>query len=138
MNRQQIFTNMVTILHGKGQGKQQYGPGGDPVCSYFPEGHPGCAIGCQPGFREKFEDKLRASGDNECDISTVLDSFPDVRDFFGIEFSPRSDSDDYEFLSDLQELHDSANNWTKRKRFRCKSLADFAKEWDLKVPKLPA
>ncbi len=135
-DRQKIFTNMVTILHGKGQGRIKFG--NKVLCSYFPPDHPGCGIGCQPGFREKFEIDLHLA---EQAIDELMDYNPAVAVFFGVDLdSPdgHDEESDYGFLKDVQSFHDANDNWTKRKKWRRKSLATFAETWKLKVPEIPA
>ena len=123
MNRQELLENFVTATRGKGQAKT------GSACSYFPKDHPGCAIGCQPGFRDKFESIMedsekiadRLHGDmysQENGISDQLSLFFDI------------DSDsDVTFLDSLQSLHDDTE-WVDG----CLSqdfIDDFCKEFDL-------
>ncbi len=140
MDRQKLFSHCVTTLDGQGQGRESQTVHGTNwsrmICSYFPDGHPGCNIGCQPGFRERFEGKIEPMGVD--DVIDEEDIGREVADFFGIE-----NWDDRCFLVDLQDLHDVDANWAgqelnQRKKWDRTSLAAFATKWGLKVPEIPA
>ncbi len=137
VNRQKLFSHMAVTLQGKGQAIYA------GECSYFPEDHPGCAIGCQPGFREAFEKDI---GLDVMGIDMVIELNDGVAEFFGLDVDEygrliRSTTcaGDGDFLLALQRFHDERKNWLKSgKLWRRKSLATFAKKWELKVPELSA
>jgi len=159
MNRQKLFSAFLRETHGKGRAVIATPDRFD--CAFFPANHPGCAIGCQPGFRKQFEGRINEGlgiSDLMSDdgMSDARDNFllGELREFFGIEatteevnpgdlisVSELMKSDyDIDFLNELQSLHDEENNWQKaRKKFLKKSMATkFAKRWSLKVPELAA
>ena len=123
MDKQAILENFVTATRGKGQAKH------GKACSYFPDGHPGCAIGCQPGFREKFEHIMEAS-DTIVDRlhGDVYDREDGVRDQLRSLFGVENDGD-VDFLGSLQELHDETE-WVDDSVSQ-DFLDDFCKEFDL-------
>ncbi len=165
MNRQKLFSTFLRKTHGKGRAVEELDvsfrisyPHVSADCVFFPENHPGCAIGCQTGFREQFEGKVSEglvisdllSGNENIIGGICLGA--ELREFFGIEatteeinpdVAPVSElmkSDyDIDFLNELQSLHDEEDNWQKtRKKFLKKSEATkFAKRWGLIVPELP-
>ncbi len=109
MDRQAILRNLVTLTRGLGQSIGEIeGGGGSLNCLYFPEDHPGCGIGCQPGFREKFQGVVQENKS----IQVLLDECPGVAEFFGVEPGDPDDEDynDGFFLEQVQELHDTNDN----------------------------
>ncbi len=142
MDRQQLLDNFVTACNGKGRAMQLKRLHGisSAGCVYIKNGHPGCAIGCQPGFREKFGEKEWVI--ENCGIGSVLDGWldnrtppedadgVDVSEFFGIE-----NVEDVKFLSDLQDFHDLVRHWDGTKIVQYK-LASFCLNWSLKRPQV--
>jgi len=140
MNRQELLDNFVRATNGKGRAVLAKGS----ICSYFPEGHPGCSIGCQPGFRERFKGRMRderaikywlrktepANGSGDEQLAA------DLMEFFGLD-----DDQDIEFLSALQLFHDATGNWIGL-GIDPKSLAVFCETWlndegnELQVPRM--
>jgi len=117
MNYQKVYNTVVRKLHGKGRAKV------GSCCRYFVDGHPGCAIGCQPGFKKAFRGKI-----NEGTSIKGLCYLKKVREFFGI-----TKATDVEFLEDLQELHDEVTNWRRDgKHLRAESLKAFCERHDLR------
>ncbi len=136
MDRQKLFTNMVTILNGKGRAMSPAAPGrGDPVCVYFPKDHPGCGMGCQPGFREKFGPDSDNSIGEGLPIGPHLKRRAAVREFFGVD-SGSNKIHDEGFLSALQIHHDQEESWDDENPlfFDADLLAQFAADYDLEVP----
>ncbi len=130
MNRQAILENFVRATHGKGRGKEK----DISACSYFPEDHPGCAIGSQPGFREQFEgrmsdeDDIRDWMDEECDRAQDNPEISkDLLDFFEVDVN----TDDIDFLTGVQCFHDQERNWNGKRELKQSSLEAFAEEWEL-------
>ena len=125
---------MVTILNGKGR---SVSPARQGACVYFPDDHPGCGIGCQPGFREKFGPDSDAYIGEGCPItdhllrSSVVRS--SVAEFFGVD-----GAEDRAFLRDLQVHHDHECSWDEKNPlfFDIEQLENFARERGLEVPKL--
>ncbi len=130
MDKQQLFTNMVTILNGKGR---SVSPARHGACVYFLDDHPGCGIGCQPGFREKFGPDSDTYIGEGCPITDHLMRAVSVAEFFGIE-TP----EDRVFLRDIQIYHDHECSWDENNPlfFDAERLKEFASEHCLEVPKL--
>ncbi len=142
MDRQQILDNFIAATEGKGPCHDA-----EDSCQYIHPNHPGCAIGCQPGFKEKFG-KEKWVIDN-CGIEGVLDGTESeevqtaVEEFFDIV--PRNFDDyDYDygdaygdgdgnFLVSLQELHDDSD-WNGQ--ICSHSLERFCEVWKLKIPQI--
>ncbi len=140
MDRQKIFDNFVGALNGIGRCIQPNRPTGPtPSCIYVKEGHPGCAIGCQPGFREKFGEKDWVVANTG--MFSILDTWvedvapedPDgieVSEFFGVE-----NYLDVDFLQALQDFHDDRYNWDDRdSNLLPINLSAFCAGWGLKIP----
>ena len=124
MDRQKIYDNFVTALDGKGQALD------GASCVYFKDGHPGCGIGCQPGFRERFEtitpgSNKRRFGDNES-IDVI---WSEVREFFG-STDDGSEDGDLGFMMAIQTHHDDEENWDGD-NLRKARLKEFREEHDL-------
>ena len=122
MDRQALLDNFVKAVNGKGRAVNK-----NALCSYFLEGHPGCAIGCQPGFREKFKSKLPDEGGIPVHFTGPYRK--DLKEFFGIE----SGGEGVRFLFSLQQLHDIRDNWTGN-YLRAEVLEEFCHEEGLEVP----
>ncbi len=139
MNRQELLTNFVQATNGKGRAMQG-GVGDGGICSYFPKGHPGCGIGSQPGFRERFEGRmgdertikywLRSTDPNTGGWSGNKQLAADLKDFFGVE-----GEEDIDFLHGLQQLHDSVWNWNGL-GIDPDCLNHFCVTWKLQVPEM--
>ncbi len=83
MNRTKIFKNFVKATKGKGPAKR---PGEFcKLCLYFPDKHPGCSIGCQPGFREKFEDRMQDEETIKFWLNQDDQLALDIRQFFAVK-----------------------------------------------------
>ena len=99
--KQQIFDCFYNSLNGRGRAVDIW-----DSCRYFVEGHPGCAIGCQPEFVEEAR-KLGKEGPQLNSLTSVHCSTETneicKKAFPGI---------DLDFLSELQYLHDSPASWT--------------------------
>lgn len=121
MDRQVVLDNFVTATRGLGQTVSNYGD-----CLYFPDNHPGCAIGCQPGFREKFKDSVTEG----VDIGSLLTDNAEVRNFFQVS---DVEDEDWDFLDTLQTLHDTDEDWY-RKNLKKGPLRKFCQKWKLTVP----
>jgi len=119
MNNQRAFENFLRILNGKGRSVDD-----DGRCLYFPENHPGCGIGCQPGFREKFYQHKRM-WDNVGFTIQDLSKYEDVRDFIN--------GCSLEFLTNLQGFHDLLVNWYGL-HLRKEATLEFAKINNVVVP----
>ena len=123
MNRQLMLENFVKATHGLGRGLF---PGMQHQCAYFSENHPGCAIGCQPGFKEKFEGQINVEigivdlFDRETSIGKDLMSFFDVKH-----------QDDVDFLDHLQAFHDEIDNWNDDGTIVKEHLDEFCKDEEL-------
>ena len=133
MNRQKLLTNLVRTLHHKGRALV------DDSCVYVVRNHPGCGIGCQPGFREKFAVRLRRYKLNAGPTIRVLLEHEqlgkDMREFFGVT-GDLQDNEDVRFLCLLQHLHDSSNTWSNGELCR-EEVKEFADKWKLKMPAFP-
>ena len=140
MNRQKIFQNFIENSHGKGRAMES-----DPssstgqVCSYF--GMHGCAIGCQPGFRAKFDGRMKDENaighwldDSENDDADLRS---DLLEFFEITADPAAAEDDINWLGALQSLHDMTTNWDGEK-LRTTKVETFCKNHDLELPTYPS
>ncbi len=126
MNKQALLNNFVQTAHEHGQAME------NDECAYFPEDHPGCAIGCQPGFREEFQD-IMTDGDTAGETIQTLIHYDDIGRRMKKFFKIRTEVDE-RFLSDLQGLHDARDNW-KRSRLTAECVDEFCDEWKLRVPK---
>lgn len=103
MDRQRLLDNFYSITKGKGPCAFM------GTCQYFKDGHPGCAIGCQPEFQEWSKDFCieKKMEINELGaVYKVLERFPELKRILGVKTSG-----DRSFLSRLQSLHDDAQNW---------------------------
>jgi len=117
MNKQKLLDNFLTIVNSKGRAVND-----DGLCLYFPkDDHPGCAIGCQPGFRERFKDNPDIKGG----IYGVIVSSKEVCIFLEVEVV-----EDKNFLSDLQGLHDDAFNWNNL-NLKPEAITAFKTSWEL-------
>ncbi len=138
MDRQKLLDDFISATAGKGQCTVD----GGTQCLYIKEGHPGCAIGCQPGFREKFgkEEWIRKNPN----IDSLLtgnegqETQLAVEEFFGVVHRPEDadysgDGGDVHFLSKLQELHDGSA-WEENGELCKEYLDDFCELWKLKIP----
>ena len=134
MNRQQIFDNFVTALDGVGKAWAV-----DPGCMYFPEGRPGCSIGCQPGFREKFEGRMPDEETIEHWLNPSKhddhgELAKELKAFFGVE-----NHEDVTFLEELQGFHDEREGCPRTwigVNLNPESVTAFCSEWKLQVPSL--
>lgn len=124
MNRQEILDNFVKETNGKGQSIASHGS-----CLYFGEDHPGCAIGCQPGFRKRFIRYKKKFDFDGMAIEDILLRYRSVKEFFGVK-----SSDDGDFLIALQCLHDDESNWLSKTKIRATSLGAFCKAHGLTSP----
>lgn len=136
MNRQELLTNFVQATNGKGRAMQE----DSVICSYFPKGHPGCGLGSQPGFRKRFQGRMK----DERTIKYWLQKTEqvvggwsedkelaaDLTTFFGVE-----DEEDIDFLYGLQLFHDSIWSWNGLD-IDPKTLGLFCKTWKLQVPRM--
>lgn len=117
MTEQQAFDNVVRILDCKGQCVHLGG------CVYFKLGHPGCAIGCQPGFA-RFEDLDDINLGYF--ISELMEEHPTIAAFF--------DGCRSNFLNALQSLHDRPDHWDESGSLTDAAKRWFAEKWKLAVP----
>ena len=128
MNRQALLDNFIIATHGKGCSNAP----GTANCLYFPDDHPGCAIGCQPGFKEQFKRRISegCGVDDLCGIGSGRTALQrDVRAFFGVE-----SKEDVVFLCCLQDLHDHQEHWTRRGAIRLPALRAFTTTHSLQIP----
>jgi len=105
--KQELINNLVHTLNGKGRATKLRPDMDEEVCCYIPENpHPGCAIGCQPGFREAFAD---CDPDGSFSRVGLLErQFPEqFKHVFG-----EVGHDDINFLTELQDLHDDFYSWS--------------------------
>lgn len=109
MNRQQIFDTFIREVNGKGQAirKNEYGVN---ECLYVLDGHPGCAIGCQPQFQEAYKECAPSEKQMNSNISAILEDntifATRLRELFEVQ-----DNEDLYFLASLQRFHDDDFNW---------------------------
>lgn len=129
MNKQKVLENFVLATDGKGRSLRKTNSKTE-LCCYFPKDHPGCAIGCQPGFREKFG--------NRQDTDMIADWFLEsdeleakLNAFFQIIPESTEDIDAVNFLSDLQDFHDKRNNWNEDNCIKPTALKQFCAKWEL-------
>ena len=127
MNRQHIFDNIVK-LNGHGRAWDESAQG----CLYFLKGeHPGCGIGCQPGFSEKFQSLIEDSYRTEDSIFGLLENSDfgdDIETFFGVQTD-----EDKHFLNAIQRTHDREGSWNDDQWDR-EVLQEFCTEWLLDMP----
>jgi len=125
MDRQKMLDNFLKIgvPAGPCTGVGTY------ICRYIKDGHVGCAIGCQPGFREQFGKKVEAweQATQGGDIRCLLNKFPEIEPFFDLD--PKNNDEDFRFLTDLQEMHDQ-DEW-KPNKLPKERVEDFCKTWRL-------
>lgn len=137
MNRQKLLNNFVERCDGKGRCFD------NKACQYFHPEHPGCAFGCQPGFKEAFQ-KYADSMENRTMVSLVggivvnqqdtPSLYARLREFF--ELGPQVRSSDLVFISHLQELHDNPEHWTPDGYLEPEVVRTFCFREDLSVPEL--
>ncbi len=123
MNRQLILENFITATHGLGQGLF---PGTKSRCAYFPESHPGCAIGCQPKFKEQFKGKINV----DIGIVELLAGNKGLEKKLISFFKIKGDGD-IQFLSSMQDFHDEPYNWNDDGTIKKKHLDEFCDDWEL-------
>jgi len=151
MNRQKILDNFVKATHGKGRSFVQTGGESRPSmgeCRYFNENHPGCGIGCQPGFREAFVpfreniegqsiENLLTGRENQFSFQGRMRQFFDLtideEDAVKHRRGKRVD-EDVKFLIDVQSLHDNEDNWIGDEILNPTVLQEFADKWNLQNP----
>ena len=130
MNRQKLLDTFVRKTHGKGRAADK-----DGNCLYFPNNHPGCAIGCQTGFKKQFEDVIKSR------IKSVTKLFNSMHAHIFRAFFDVKEPEDEVFLQTLQALHDQRYNWYQAKArkgiLKTAQIAAFARKWNLKMPPLP-
>ncbi len=129
MNRQQLLDNFIFATAGKGQCTVT----GSPECLYVKEDHLGCAIGCQPGFREKFGKKAWVVENALLDDVLLGTLWGTEEKAAAQEFFGNPDSNDIEFLRSLQGLHDLREHWDG-KEIKPEALQSFCEHWKLKIP----
>lgn len=118
--KQKFLNTFIERVNGKGQALQ------DGSCMYVKEGHPGCAIGCQPEF-EPFKEIYKY---NYSDTAYGLARNPNFCSAFGIE-----DEVDTRFLDTLQILHDGYDHWNKETgRIRRQVVEEFCTVHALTIP----
>jgi len=140
MDRQQIFQDFVNNSHGQGRAMKSKVHEG-MQCTYF--GCHGCAIGGQPGFKEKFADRMKDSEDitywlteDYADDQLRLD----LLEFFGIVGDSQ---DDIAWLQSLQDFHDAENIFDFSKgawlqlHLNPRAVERFCTDNDLKIPTFP-
>ncbi len=132
MDRQRLLDNFVRATYGKGRAVHPSGADGRGRCAYVLEGHPGCGIGCQPGFREAFGENPRVCGAT-VGIRTLIERVPEVGEFFGAK-----NLYNLEHLVSLQILHDRAGHWTSEGTLRREVLEAYCKREGLTVPTVAA
>lgn len=139
MNRQRIFEHFVktcgrlgrcTIPNTSANGVKAY-------CEYAKEGHPGCAMGCQPEFHQACTtfgvEPRKINGpiydlcmrDNDTDLLPEL--VKAVYDAFGAQ-----SLEDKQFLRKLQVLHDEEHHWDGLVLSQFK-VDDFARDNNLQT-----
>ena len=135
MNKQALLDNFVAAVNGKGQSRG-LNADGQMKCVYFKDGHPGCAIGCQPGFKDAFGPLNLPNMQGIADLFHNKGAWYDrIRAFFSMD----TEEDDC-FLVDLQDLHDTEASWRyEDSGLRPMSLnpikiRDFAEMWHLQTP----
>ena len=129
MTNQEMLDNFVKATHGKGRAMDPR----DHSCVYMPTNdHPGCAMGCQPGFRAAMKTARAVEGR---DADVVLLKYKELLDpVFGItDYESREKVGDFLLL--LQKLHDIPSPWTKDGKLVSSVLAQFCKDNGLIVPK---
>lgn len=131
MNKQELLTNFVRATNGRGRAVGEKGQ-----CVYFPKDHPGCSIGCQPGFRERFQGRLR-EGPSICGwLGRYLGA--ELSEFFQIEDLGFTQGADGTFLRHLQCFHDKHDHWIVTGldcgKLKPDCLAVFCQKHGLEVP----
>ena len=99
----------------------------DKKCAFIKAGHPGCAIGCLPGFRKAVKGIQCI---NDVILRRLFKRKPSVA-WFG-----RTSKSDAIFLDCFLDLHDDPQNW-HGKTLRRSAIVAFAKTWKLKAPANP-
>lgn len=104
--KQQYLNNFIQRVNGLGRSVY------DDGCAYEgANGHPGCAIGCQPEFNEwKASLPVGERNVEGCSIRGLLTANPNLAKYLGVDNASFA-SRDIDFLSSLQSLHDQASNW---------------------------
>lgn len=139
--RQSLLNNFVKIVNGKGRSMN------GTVCRYVnPNGHPGCAIGCQPKLA-KLKTQL-----SYCEGSTIDQVFipscsfvhKQLAEALNVRKRKSKEQDvhnfynacDVSFLRELQKLHDYESNWQGKDKLKLKTreLTKFCNQWNLNVP----
>ena len=139
MDRQKLLDSFISTTAGDGQCVDTEG-----MCQYVHDHLPGCAIGCQPGFREKFGEEEWVT-DNLGIVGILngedgIETQAAVEEFFGVvhrvddDNASVDDRSDVHFLGKLQELHD-ASGWEDGQIYH-PSLVCFCEYWDLKIPQV--
>jgi hypothetical protein len=114
-DKQEIFEYVVTFLNKQGEISEK-----DDCCAYRGSNNTKCAIGCI--LDDKYYDPLMEG----------LCLYDLIRKFK----LPKFIKDNYEFLFELQDIHDYSGNWkVKNNKLQLKKyiLKSFAKSYDLNL-----
>lgn len=136
--QQKLLNRLVSQLHGIGRCVLD----GTNICQYVKEGHPGCGIGCQRGFRtlarkHKF-DKMGGSGLAISFYVQRAEMFcitQDLHRILGLDLTDDKIADvaGTNFLCSLQTLHDNKDYW-RGKLLKKGAVRRFVEHWGLEMP----
>lgn len=136
--KQQFLNIFIERVNGKGQAYK------NGSCKLVLEGHPGCAIGCQPEFepfkQEVVENSIRSLGVWSIFSEKRNNIGNRLREAFGIEGTCEEVESkslaDLRFLASLQGLHDDFNFWDRqdKKRLVKAEVDAFCLAHDLDLP----
>jgi len=125
---QELLNNFVSSCNGVGRAVR-HDEYEEEVCCYIPQDHPGCAMGCQPGFREACLASCTEIDDDGIHIRAVKEYFPELfKTIFG-----ETDDQDVNFMVELQNLHDESFNWSGNK-IKLNRIKQFCSKNRLSIP----
>lgn len=117
----------VTIQHLVDQGERAYNR--DEASCYYKLGDLNCAVGAHiPAGHPCFEDEVQ----NTWSVEMLLSYYPDLEEHI-VPKAKDDDSDVYEFVSALQDLHDSGVSWDPDYGF-VGDVERIAEDYGLEVP----
>jgi len=131
MDRQALLDNFVKRVGNKGRSEVIDQDTNDLACQYVPNnGHPGCAIGCQPCFDDPRLREILKGYEGRL-IYYVLEKQSEIKDALAVQTQEEED-----FLCFLQSLNDNIANW-EGKQLKQTSVDRFARRHDLVSPRVP-
>lgn len=120
--KQELLDNFIHSVNGRGPATDGRG-----TCRYVMEGHPGCAIGCQPEL-EPFKHRMAPVEDS---VDYLLRKFPAIGEALcGAERG----WEDISYLQALQRLHDFEGNWSEDGKILHLAVERFCAQHGLRVP----